>query len=56
MPCAINRSNLPQIRADLDHPEIPRLAEAFGVPMVVNANPRDGSFREVAARLRKNSA
>ncbi len=46
---AIHRSNLPQIRANLDDPETARLAEAFGVPVILNANIRDGSLREAAA-------
>jgi len=46
---AIHRSNLPQIRANLDDPETARLAESFGVPVLLNANLRDGSLREAAA-------
>lgn len=46
---AIHRSNLPQIRANLDDPETARLAEAFGVPVLLNSNIRDGSLRECAA-------
>lgn len=46
---AIHRSNLPQIRANLDDPETARLAEAFGVPVLLNSNIRDGSLRESAA-------
>ncbi|MFW7379911.1 MAG: succinylglutamate desuccinylase/aspartoacylase family protein [Oligoflexus sp.] len=45
---AIHRSNLPQIRACLDHPETERLARAFGVPVIINAKVRDGSLREAA--------
>ncbi len=48
---AINRSNLPQIRADLDHEETARLAESFGVPVLLNSNLRDGSLREAAAEI-----
>ncbi len=43
---AVHRSNLPQIRACLDDPETSRLARAFGVPVVLNANLRDGSLRQ----------
>ena len=43
---AVHRSNLPQIRACLDDPETARLARAFGVPVVLNANLRDGSLRQ----------
>ncbi|MBT8048382.1 MAG: succinylglutamate desuccinylase/aspartoacylase family protein [Xanthomonadales bacterium] len=46
---AIDRANLPQIRANLDDPRIPDLAEAFGAPVVVNATLRDGSLRACAA-------
>lgn len=45
---AIHRSNLPQIRADLSDPETRALAEAFGVPVLLNATLRDGSLRESA--------
>lgn len=46
---AAHRSNLPQIRADLDDPETDRLARAFGVPVLLNASLRDGSLRQAAA-------
>lgn len=46
---AINRVNLPQIRANLDDPETSRIAHAFHVPVLLNSNIRDGSLREVAA-------
>ncbi len=46
---AIHRTNLPQIRANLDDPETERLARAFGVPVLLNATLRDGSLREAAA-------
>jgi len=46
---AIHRSNLPQIRADLDDPETKELAEAFSVPVLLNANLRDGSLRQAAS-------
>lgn len=48
---AIHRTNLPQIRACLDHDETDRLAVAFGVPVVLDANIRDGSLRQAAAEL-----
>merc|ERR1712000_442264 len=48
---AIHRSNLPQIRANLDDPETSELAHAFGVPVLLNANLRDGSLRESANDL-----
>ena len=49
---AIHRSNLPQIRANLDEPETKKLAEAFGVPVIINANLRDGSLRAAADEFR----
>jgi predicted deacylase len=41
-----HRSNLPQIRASLDRKETARLAMAFGVPVVIDSNLRDGSLRQ----------
>lgn len=46
---AIHRSNLPQIRANLDDEETTRLAKVFGVPVLLNSDLRDGSLREVSA-------
>ncbi len=43
---AIHRCNLPQVRACLDQPETVRLARAFGAPVIVDANLRDGSLRQ----------
>lgn len=48
---AIDRSNLPQIRANLDDPKTLELARAFGVPVILNANVRDGSLRGCASSL-----
>lgn len=45
---AIHRSNLPQIRANLKDSETRELAEAFGVPVLLNADLRDGSLRQAA--------
>ncbi len=45
---AINRTNLPQIRACLDDSETKRLALNFGVPVVLNSDLRDGSLRQAA--------
>jgi predicted deacylase len=39
-----HRFNLPQIRAYLDNPEIEALARAFGVPVILHSNYRDGSL------------
>lgn len=46
---AVDRTNLPQIRGNLADAEVLRLAEAFGTPVIINANLRDGSLREFAA-------
>lgn len=46
---ALHRANLPQIRAKLDDPETEQLARAFGVPVILNSEIRDGSLREAAA-------
>lgn len=45
---AIHRSNFPQIRANLKDPETTELAKAFGVPVLLNADLRDGSLRQSA--------
>lgn len=46
---AIHRSNLPQIRGNLKDPETLALAKAFGVPVIMNSELRDGSLRQIAA-------
>lgn len=46
---AIHRSNIPQIRANLDDEEVMEMAKAFGVPVVLNADIRDGSLRQAAS-------
>lgn len=48
---AIHRTNLPQIRANLDDEETARLAKAFSVPVMLNSKLRDGSLREAANEL-----
>ncbi len=45
---SLHRTNLPQVRANLDDPDIMAIAKAFGVPVVMNSNLRDGSLRECA--------
>ena len=44
----VHRDNLPQVRANLDHPATRRMAEAFAAPVMIHANLRDGSLREEA--------
>ncbi|TVR56382.1 MAG: hypothetical protein EA421_03595 [Gemmatimonadales bacterium] len=46
-----DRTNLPQIRADLDDPETRELARAFGAPMAIHSGLRDGSLRAAAGAL-----
>lgn len=48
---AINRSNLPQIRANLDDAPTFEIANAFGAPVIINSNIRDGSLRGCASEL-----
>jgi predicted deacylase len=48
---AIHRSNLPQIRANCDDEATLIMAKAFGMPVILNANLRDGSMRETAHEL-----
>lgn len=47
---AINRSNLPQIRACMDDPETEAMAKNFAVPIVVNAKLLNGSLRSCASK------
>lgn len=48
---AIHRTNLPQIRANLDDPETLEMAKSFGIPVLLNSNFRDGSLRQEANEL-----
>lgn len=48
---ALHRSNVPQIRADLDDKDTKDLANAFGVPVIINSKLRDGSLRQAACDL-----
>jgi hypothetical protein len=49
---AIHRDNLPQIRASFKPGDITEImVKAFGTPVVLNAEIRDGSLREAAATL-----
>ena len=41
-----HRTNLPQIRADLDDPQTLDLATAFAAPVLMHASIRDGSLRQ----------
>lgn len=46
---AKHRSNLPQIRTSLNDAEALAMADAFRVPVILNAELRDGSLRATAA-------
>ena len=48
---AINRANLPQIRANLEDPRTFELARAFGAPVIIDSDVRDGSLRGCAAEM-----
>ena len=47
------RTNLPQLRCDLDEPRTRRLACEFGAPVLMHARLRDGSLRAAARELGK---
>lgn len=47
------RTNLPQVRCDLDQPETLRLAKEFGAPLILHSRLRDGSLRAAARELGK---
>jgi predicted deacylase len=48
---AVHRENLPQIRAGFDEDGlVERLAKAFGSPVILNADLREGSLRDAACR------
>lgn len=42
---ALHRPNLPHIRGDLANPQTLRLAQAFGVPLLLNSAPTAGTLR-----------
>ncbi len=41
-----HRTNLPQIRASLDHEDTFKMAISFGAPIIINSNVKDGSLRQ----------
>lgn len=43
-----DRANLPQLRANLDDPEVLRLAQAFAAPLTIHNRPPEGSLRKAA--------
>ncbi len=48
---SLHRENYPQIRANLDDSEAEQMADAFGVPVVLNAGFREGSLRAASSTL-----
>jgi len=46
---ALNRTNLPQVRANLDDEQTIELARVFGAPVIISSTVRDGSLRQYAA-------
>lgn len=48
-----HRTNLPQVRANLDDPATLKLARAFGAPFSIHAKLRDGSLRQAAVERDK---
>jgi len=50
---ATGRFNVPQIRCDLNNPEIKELINHVSIPLVINSSLRDGSLREAINDLGK---
>lgn len=50
-----HRTNIPQIRADLDDPATLKLAKAFAAPFTIHARLRDGSLRQAATEAGKTT-
>ncbi|TGG94004.1 succinylglutamate desuccinylase/aspartoacylase family protein [Natronospirillum operosum] len=48
---AIHRSNLPQIRGNMDDEVTRELGQVFGAPVLLNSDLRDGSLRQVADEM-----
>jgi uncharacterized protein len=48
---AIHRDNFPQVRAELNNPEIERMARAFNSPVIVNTEVAAGTLRDAASKL-----
>ncbi len=45
---AIHRSNLPQIRANLEDKRVEAMARVFGAPVMLSSNIREGTLRQTA--------
>ena len=48
---AVNRENLPQIRAALDQPGVEKIARGFAIPVIVNSELMNGSLRAEAGKI-----
>ncbi len=48
---AVNRDNLPQIRAALDQPGVAEMAMGFSIPVIINSGLIDNSLRAEAGKL-----
>ena len=48
---AVHRTNLPQIRANLEDEATYRLANTFGTPIIIHSSTRDGSLRQAATTI-----
>lgn len=48
---AVNRDNLPQIRASLDEPGVREMAMGFSIPIIINSNLIDSTLRKEAGKL-----
>jgi uncharacterized protein len=48
---AVNRDNLPQIRAALDEPGVREMAMGFSIPVIINAGLIDNTLRQEAGKL-----
>jgi len=48
---AVNRDNLPQIRAALDEPGVEEMALGFSIPVIINSGLIDGSLRSESGKL-----
>lgn len=47
---SFERSNLPQLRADLRNPDVVTLTQGFGATVILNSQPRPGTLRYAATR------
>ncbi|MDA1075590.1 MAG: succinylglutamate desuccinylase/aspartoacylase family protein [Proteobacteria bacterium] len=48
---AVNRDNLPQVRAALDEPGVRKMAEGFSIPVIINSGLIESSLRCEAGKL-----